>query len=52
MNALRGGESAEYLRKTGCVHDLEFVLTHVDDLWVVPRVEGPQLVADSQGEAS
>jgi 2-phosphosulfolactate phosphatase len=52
LNALRGGESAEYLRKTGCVHDLEFVLTHVDDLWVVPRVEGPQLVADSQGEAS
>lgn len=27
-----GGRSAEYLRRTGQLEDLEFVLTHIDDV--------------------
>lgn len=31
-DAFRGGHSSEYLRRTGQEHDLEFVLSHIDDL--------------------
>lgn len=37
VNQLRDGRSAEYLKRTGQVFDLEFVLHHVDDVKVVPR---------------
>ncbi len=36
-DVIRKGNSAEYLRRSGQVHDLEFVLHHVDDLSVVPK---------------
>lgn len=32
------GESAEYLRKSGQTDDLDFILKHVDDLDIVPRL--------------
>jgi 2-phosphosulfolactate phosphatase len=32
------GESADYLRDSGQVADLEFVLNHIDDLDVVPKL--------------
>ncbi len=36
--------SVEYLRDTGQLHDLEFVLSHVDDLHQVFRLEAGQIV--------
>lgn len=36
LDIIREGRSADYLRRTGQVHDLEFVLHHIDDLTVVP----------------
>lgn len=33
---IREGNSAKYLSQSGQVHDLEFILHHVDDLTVVP----------------
>ena len=38
------GASAEYLRKTGQSRDLEFILTHVDDLEAVYRFEEGEVV--------
>jgi len=38
--AIRGGDSARYLERSGQVHDLEFVLHHVDDVDVVPIYRG------------
>jgi len=35
---IREGNSAKYLRRSGQVHDLEFIMHHVDDLQVVPRL--------------
>jgi 2-phosphosulfolactate phosphatase len=43
VEAIRVGRSAEYLRESGQVHDLEFVLHHVDDLDVVPMLNGHTL---------
>jgi 2-phosphosulfolactate phosphatase len=40
VEAIRVGRSAEYLRESGQVHDLEFVLHHVDDLDIVPLLSG------------
>jgi len=37
---IRKGDSAKYLTRSGQVHDLEFVLHHVDDLNVVPLYRG------------
>jgi 2-phosphosulfolactate phosphatase len=37
---IRGGDSANYLKRSGQVHDLEFILHHVDDLNVVPIYRG------------
>ena len=36
---IRKGRSADYLSRTGQVHDLEFVLHYREDLSVVPRLE-------------
>ena len=36
VEVIREGESADYLRRSGQVHDLEFILHHFDDLNVVP----------------
>jgi 2-phosphosulfolactate phosphatase len=35
---IREGRSAEYLRRTGQVHDLEFILHYQEDLGVVPKL--------------
>ncbi len=34
---IREGDSADYLKRSGQMHDLEFILHHVDDLQVVPQ---------------
>jgi 2-phosphosulfolactate phosphatase len=44
VNAIVDGASAEYLRRTGQSRDLEFILTHVDDLDEVYRFEGDEVV--------
>ena len=41
---IRGGESAEYLKRTGQIHDLEFILYHIDDIDVVPMFENGKLI--------
>jgi 2-phosphosulfolactate phosphatase len=46
IDAITRGASAEYLRRTGQERDLEFVLTHVDDLDDVYRYERGQIVKD------
>lgn len=42
---IRYGKSAEYLRRSGQDHDLEFVLSHIDDLDTVPALIDDELVA-------
>jgi len=37
VGVIREGNSAEYLRRSGQIHDLEFILHHIDDLSVVPK---------------
>lgn len=44
LQVIRGGRSAAYLCRSGQQEDLEFVLSHVDDLDVVPRLVGGELV--------
>jgi 2-phosphosulfolactate phosphatase len=39
-----GGRSADYLRRTGQLHDLDFVVHHIDDLDIVPALTDGQLV--------
>jgi 2-phosphosulfolactate phosphatase len=47
---VRGGRSAEYLRRSGQEQDLEFVLGHIDDLDTVPLlVNGVLLRAPGDG---
>lgn len=41
---VRGGRSAEYLRKSEQAHDLEFILAHIDDLDTVPALINGELV--------
>lgn len=43
----RNGKSADYLRKTGQEHDLDFVVKHVDDLDIVPALVQGELVLAS-----
>jgi len=38
LDSAREGRSADYLKRSGQVHDLEFVLHHFDDLDVVPQL--------------
>jgi 2-phosphosulfolactate phosphatase len=45
VDELRSGKSAEYLVRSGQQHDLEFVLSHIDDLNTVPSLVGAELVA-------
>jgi 2-phosphosulfolactate phosphatase len=42
---VRGGQSADYLRRTGQEPDLEFVLRHIDDLETVPCLVDGELIA-------
>jgi 2-phosphosulfolactate phosphatase len=42
-DAFLGSKSVEYLRRTGQLDDLEFVLSHVDDLAEVYALEGDEL---------
>ena len=35
---IRNGRSADYLRRTGQIYDLEFIISHIDDLKTVPVV--------------
>ena len=41
---IRDGASAEYLKRTGQIHDLEFIIHHIDDLDVVPMFENGKLI--------
>jgi len=41
---VRGGRSAAYLAKTGQQGDLEFILTHLDDLDTVPALVNGELI--------
>lgn len=44
--SIRGGKSEEYLKRSGQLFDLEFILSHIDDLDVVPiLLEGELLRA-------
>ena len=43
VDACGEGHSAEYLRRTGQVSDLEFILTHVDDLDATFRLDRGEL---------
>lgn len=40
----RLGRSADYLRASGQEEDLEFVLSHIDDLSIVPALVDGELV--------
>jgi len=44
VDVVREGRSAEYLRRSGQVPDLEFVLNHVDDLGTVPQFVDGRLI--------
>jgi 2-phosphosulfolactate phosphatase len=44
LEAIRGGQSADYLRRSGQEADLEFVLQHIDDLETVPALVHGELV--------
>lgn len=44
---VRGGRSAEYLRRTGQEHDLEFVIQYIDDLNIVPSLVNGELISVS-----
>lgn len=39
-DVIRDGNSAKYLQRSGQMHDLEFILHHIDDLQVVPKFMG------------
>jgi 2-phosphosulfolactate phosphatase len=47
VEACAGGRSAEYLRRTGQVADLAFILSHIDDVDGVFRLRDGELVAGS-----
>ncbi|HSL21131.1 MAG TPA: 2-phosphosulfolactate phosphatase [Vicinamibacterales bacterium] len=44
LETIRDGQSAQYLRRSGQEDDLEFVLAHVDDLSIVPRLVNGELM--------
>ena len=39
-----GGNSAKYLKRSGQVHDLAYIINHVDDLTIVPEFIGSELI--------
>ena len=45
---IREGRSAEYLRQSGQVHDLEFVLHYQEDLQVIPKMSSDGKIIDVQ----
>lgn len=47
VESAASGHSADYLRKSGQTDDLDFILTHVDDLDEVYRFERHQIVRQS-----
>jgi 2-phosphosulfolactate phosphatase len=47
VDELRSGKSAEYLVRSGQQDDLEFVLTHIEDLDTVPSLRAGELIAVS-----
>ena len=47
VDELRSGKSAEYLVRSGQQEDLEFVLTHIDDLETVPTLVRGELIPAS-----
>jgi 2-phosphosulfolactate phosphatase len=48
VNAITSGASADYLRKSGQTRDLDFILTHVNDLDEVYRFERGQVVKHAE----
>ncbi|HEV2581961.1 MAG TPA: 2-phosphosulfolactate phosphatase [Ktedonobacteraceae bacterium] len=48
VDAFVDGKSAEYLRNSGQVRDLDYILEHVDDLDMVYRYEGGQVVKHAE----
>ena len=49
---ISGGQSADYLRRSGQEQDLEFILRHIDDLDTVPCLVDGELVATAGGSAA
>jgi 2-phosphosulfolactate phosphatase len=49
VNAFLDGKSTEYLRETGQLEDLEFILTHVDDVNAVFPLQRRRLAMSSIG---
>lgn len=47
VDVIAGGASAEYLRRTDQLRDLEFILTHIDDLDEVYRYKDGQVVKET-----
>jgi 2-phosphosulfolactate phosphatase len=45
LDTIREGQSADYLRRSNQLEDLEFVLNHIDDLDTVPCMVDGELVA-------
>lgn len=45
LDTIREGQSADYLRRSNQLEDLEFVLSHIDDLETVPCMVDGELVA-------
>ena len=44
IDVIRGGRSADYLRRSGQEDDLEFVLAHYDDLDTIPALVDGELI--------
>lgn len=44
---IREGNSADYLRRTGQMHDLEFILHYQEDLDVVPKLSADGVIVDA-----
>jgi 2-phosphosulfolactate phosphatase len=47
IDAWKGSDSVRYLRRTGRLQDLEFILDHVDDLDAVFWLDGMELAMDT-----
>ena len=43
LDSIRKGNSAKYLSRSGQLHDLEFILHHIDDLSVIPELVNGRL---------
>lgn len=45
------GKSADYLRRTGQIQDLEFTLSHIDDLDIIPVVHNGEVIVIPSGRS-